>query len=493
MKNQTRRNFLKTLSTGTALLATTGCGLFRDRRKPHFVFILIDDMGWTDAGCYGSAFYETPSIDRLASEGMRFTDAYAASPVCSPTRASIFTGKYPARVNITDWIPGLDPKDKRLLGPSDLDRLPLEELTLSEALSEAGYATGFFGKWHLGGEGYHPEDQGFDVNKGGHWAGQPASYFYPYQNERKRWDVPGFEGGRKGEYLTDRLTDEALTFIEKNRDRPFLLFLSHYAVHTPIQSKEELARKYRIKREGMPRPDGPEYLRERKSRTKQVQDDPAYAGMIQSVDESVGRIMEELSSLGLEENTVIIFMSDNGGLTTLPNDRTSPTSVVPLRAGKGWLYEGGLREPMIVKWPGIVEPGSVCSHPVISTDFYPTMLEMAGLELKPWQHRDGLSLVPLLRQKDPLRREAIFWHFPHYHGSGSKPSGAVRQGDFKLIEWFEDGSIELYNLKEDMGERNNLTDSMPGKTEELRRMLYDWRREVGASMPRLNPEFEGVD
>ena len=484
-----RREFLKTLGVGAALFAIPTCSRLLRRKKPNFVFFLIDDLGWMDVTCYGSSFYETPNIDRLASQGMRFTDAYAACPVCSPTRASILTGKYPARLNITDWIPGNDPKNRQLLGPSDLHELPLEEVTVAEAFKEAGYTTGFFGKWHLGDKDYYPEDQGFDMNKGGHWAGQPASYFYPYKNPRKRWDVPGLEGGKEGEYLTDRLTDESLKFIEQNQDRPFFLYLSHYAVHTPIQSKEELTDKYRMKLENMEKPDAPEYLPEMESRARQRQDNPVYAGMVHSVDDSVGRILKKLASLGLEENTIIIFMSDNGGLSTLPGRRDAPTSVVPLRAGKGWLYEGGIREPMIVKWPGVVKEGSICSEPVTSTDFYPTMLEMADLRMKPEQHPDGLSLVPLLQGKDLLDREAIFWHYPHYHGSGNTPSGAVRSGDFKLIEWFEDGRIELYNLKHDIGEKNNLANVMTEKVAELKQLLQDWRRDVDARMPGSNPDW----
>ncbi|MFH1943500.1 MAG: sulfatase [bacterium] len=492
-KIQDRRSFIKSLSLGTAALTLPGLSPFSctsKHKRPNFVFFLIDDLGWTDLGCYGSRFYETPNIDELASEGMRFTDAYAACPVCSPTRASIMTGKYPARLNITDWIPGDDPKNRRLVGPADLHQLPLEEITIAEALKEAGYAAGFFGKWHLGDVGYHPQEQGFDVNKGGHWAGQPASYFYPYKNERKRWDVPDLEGGEEGEYLTDRLTDESIRFIESNKDKPFLLYLSHYAVHTPIQSKQELEDQYRKKLQKMPAPAGPDYIPEHESESKQFQDDPAYAGMVQSVDESVGRILKKIDTLGLSENTIIFFMSDNGGLSTLPRRRNAPTSVVPLRAGKGWLYEGGIREPMIVKWPDIVEPGSQSSEPVTSTDFYPTILEMAGLPLRPKQHADGLSLFPILIQKEPLDRQAIFWHYPHYHGSGHKPAGAIRAGDYKLIEWFEDNSVELYNLKENIGEKNNLAASVPEKADELRKMLHDWRKEVGAQMPLPNPDWK---
>jgi arylsulfatase A-like enzyme len=485
-----RREFIKTIGIGsTSLMFPVFCNN-SNFTKPNFVFFLIDDLGWTDVACYGSTFYETPNIDRLAKEGMRFTDAYAACPVCSPTRASILTGKYPARLNITDWIPGSDPKNRKLLGTKDIHQLPLEEVTIAEVLKNAGYATGFFGKWHLGDNGFFPEDQGFDLNKGGHWAGQPASYFYPYKNQRKMWDVPGLQSGAQGEYLTDRLTDESIQFIKANTSKQFLLYLSHYAVHTPIQSKPELTAKYIKKKNGVPETNQPDYIQEWQSLSKQKQDNAAYAAMVQSVDESVGKILNTLDELNLSDNTVIIFMSDNGGLSTLPKKRKSPTSVVPLRAGKGWLYEGGIREPMIIKWPGVVQPGSECNVPVTSTDFYPTMLEMVGLPPKPEQHADGLSLVPLLKDKGGLPRDALFWHYPHYHGSGNKPSAAIRAGDYKLIEWFEDGSIELYNLKEDISEKNNLVEKMPEKALELKTSLHNWQKDIGALKPELNPHWK---
>ena len=490
MKN--RRDFLKTLGLGAFAAATPA--LFvncqKKKNKPNFVFILVDDLGWKDVGYMGSTFYETPHIDKLASQGMMFTNAYAAASVCSPTRASIMAGKYPARLDITDWIGG---KQKGKLLPAEYKhQLPLEEVTIAEAFKQAGYKTCFIGKWHLGDKPYFPEKQGFDINIGGHAAGQPGSYFYPYKNKRSSYfDVPGLENGREGEYLTDRLTDESLKFLDKNKGKPFLLYLSHYAVHTPLQSKKELTEKYRAKAEALPQNDGNEWLPERNSFTRQRQDQPVYAGMVQSTDESVGRVMQKLDELGLTENTIVIFMSDNGGLSTLYKRKSGPTSNVPLRAGKGWLYEGGIREPMIVKWPGVVQPGSVCDVPVVSTDFYPTMLEMTGLPLKPQQHKDGLSLVPLLKQEGGLNRKALFWHFPHYHGSGSKPSGAVRAGDYKLIEWFEDGKIELYNLKNDLGEKHDLAKKMPDKAEELKQMLHAWRKRVDAKMPRPNPDWKG--
>ncbi len=483
------RGFLKTLGKGltaAALLGTTGCACEVYLAPPNFVFFLIDDLGWVDTGVYGSSFYETPNINRLASEGMRFTDAYAASPVCSPTRASILTGKHPARLNITDWIGG---SQRGQLLPAEYEhQLNFEEVTIAEVLKEAGYSTGFFGKWHLGDAPFLPDSQGFDLNVGGTAAGQPATYFYPYKAEGGRsdfWDVPHLEDGEEGEYLTDRLTDEAIGFLEAQSDNPFLLYLSHYAVHTPIQSKEELAEKYRDKAELLPDVEGPDFITEHdRAFVKQHQDHADYAGMVQSVDESVGRVLETIEQLGLADNTVVIFLSDNGGLTTLANRRSAPTAVLPLRAGKGWLYEGGIREPLIVRWPGMVDAGSICVEPVLSTDFFPTMLEMARIGQRPNLHQDGVSLVPLLKQEGSLDREALYWHFPHYHGSGNRPSGAVRAGKFKLVEWFEDGQVELYNLREDIGESHDLSDEMPEMAAELSEMLRAWHRAVDARMPR---------
>ncbi|HCO92573.1 MAG TPA: sulfatase [Phycisphaerales bacterium] len=483
-----RRDFLKALGFGAAALAgSAGLGLGqaasaarRKSGKLNFVFFLIDDLGWTDLGCYGSTFYETPNIDRLASEGMRFTDAYAACPVCSPTRGSIVTGKYPARLGITQWIGGPNqPTPYR-------HYLPLEEVTIAEALKRAGYATGFVGKWHLATRDpdrakYYPDRQGFDVNIGGDSSGAPPTYFWPYSRRNRTLETMP-PGGAEGEYLTDRLTDESLKFLDANKDGPFLLYLSHYAVHTPIESKQALTDKYKSRAEKLPETGGPKFAPVYgRYKTRMVQDNPAYAGMVQSVDESVGRVMKKLAELGVDGNTAIIFMSDNGGLSTVA--REGPTCNLPLRAGKGWLYEGGIREPMIIKWPGVVRPGGVCSEPVTSTDFYPTMLQMTGLPLTPEQHVDGVSMVPLLKGTGRLRRKAIYWHYPHYHGSGNKPSGAIRAGDYKLIEWYEDNSIELYNLKDDLGEQNDLASSMPKKAAELRGLLHQWLRQTKATVP----------
>jgi len=486
-----RRSFLK-FAGATALAATLPDTIFAISEplpeRPNFVFILIDDMGWRDAECYGSKFYETPNIDKLAGEAMRFTDAYAACPVCSPTRASILTGKYPARLGLTDWLgPDKWHAKGKLQTPQIAQQLPLEEVTIAEALKAAGYVTASIGKWHLGGQSYLPENQGFDLNIAGSDMGFPPSYFYPYRN-KNNLALDKIPGGKEGEYLTDRLTDEALKFIEANKDKPFFVHLSHYAVHVPLQSKKDLEDKYKAKAAKMVVPDSEHFKNEGTRKVNQIQDNATYAGMMQSVDESVGRVLEKLDELNLSDNTVIIFMSDNGGVST---SEGWPTSNVPLRAGKGWLHEGGIREPMIIKWPGVTKAGSVCSEPVISTDFYPTMLEMAGLSLKPEQHCDGLSLVPLFRQQGNLKRDALYWHYPHYSNQGSSPASAIRAGDYKLIEFYEDNHTELYNLKNDIGETANLADKMPEKAAELKKKLADWLKQMNAKFPTVKPEQEG--
>ncbi|MBT8396491.1 MAG: sulfatase [Gemmatimonadetes bacterium] len=496
-----RREFLKRLGIGVAGLSlpglsTVACdsrgravrGGLQGGAPPNFVFFLIDDLGWKDIGAFGSTFHLTPNIDRLAASGMRFTDAYAASPVCSPTRASIMTGRHPARLDITDWIGGSQRGE--LLPAEYEDHLPPEEVTLGELLGDEGYATGYFGKWHLGDVPHYPESQGFDVNVGGTAAGQPASYFFPYKAREGRspfWDVPGLEDGEEGEYLTDRLTDEALAFLATHQEDPFLLYLSHFAVHTPIQSKDELTARYEARRDSLASGEGSSQESEHgRAQTRLVQDHPAYAGMVQSVDESVGRVLDRLEELGLAENTVVIFMSDNGGLSTVAGDRIGPTANVPLRAGKGWLYEGGIRVPMIVSWPGRIEAGSVTGVPVQSTDFFPTMMEMAGISVAPNGPLDGSSLVPLLTASGEIQRDALYWHFPHYHGSGNRPSGAIRQGRWKLVEWFEDGEVELYDLESDLPERVDVSGSEPDRVAELLEKLRAWRDAVGANMPRLD-------
>jgi arylsulfatase A-like enzyme len=365
--------------------------------------------------------------------------------------------------------------------------LPLEETTVGEAFRDAGYATGYIGKWHLGGDSHHPEFQGFDVNIAGHAAGQPGSYFFPYQNERLPWsNVPDLEDGRDGEYLTDRLTDEALGFIEANRGQPFFLVVSHYAVHTPLQAKPEKSSRYETKAAGLPAPEGPVFVSEGTSATtKTRQDHAVYGAMVESTDESVGRIMNHLEHLGIAASTAVVLVSDNGGLSTLSGERTyMPTANLPLRAGKGWLYEGGIRVPLLVRWPGVVDTAISITQPAITNDIFPTLLDIAGLDSKPGQHRDGLSLTPLLKQTGSIYRSTLYWHFPHYHGSGNVPSGAVRTGDLKLIEWLEDGRYELYNLADDPGEQRDLAQAEPETASALRDALHSWRAELNARMPR---------
>jgi arylsulfatase A-like enzyme len=450
----------------------------------NILFILVDDLGWKDLKCYGSTFYETPNIDQLASEGILFTNAYSASPVCSPTRASIMTGKYPTRVGITDWIPGLDPKDRTLLGPEDMHALPLEEITLAEALRREGYKTFFAGKWHLGGEGYYPENQGFDLNKGGHHRGSPpGGYYSPYEN-------PKLSDGPEGEYLTDRLTNESLQFLENNHSDPFFLFLSFYTVHTPIQANRQYVSRFREKRNSLGEP-VPLIIAEHDAWTVINQVNADYASMVYALDQNVGRLMKKLDDLNLSDRTLIIFTSDNGGLSTLPENRmVAPTSVKPLRAGKGWCYEGGIRVPLLIRFPDRIAPNSSSDEPVFSCDFYPTILELAGLSLMPDQHRDGKSMVPLFKEGGSFERDLLFWHFPHYHGSNWRPGAAIRRNEWKLIEFYDWGKTELYNLRDDPGEIQDLSDEYPEVMKELKQKLREIQEDSNAEFPVSNPAFD---
>lgn len=459
--------------------------------RVNFILFIIDDLGWTDTGSYGSTFYETPNIDQLAAEGARFTQFYTASPVCSPTRASIMTGKHPARINFTDYTGG---KQKGQLLPAEsIRQLPIGEVTIGDTFKAAGYTTGYIGKWHLGGAEFLPNAQGFDYMRAVNHSGAPGSYFYPYKNNAYPLrNVPDLKIGTAGEYLTDRLTEEALRFIQPHRHEHFLLVLSHYAVHVPLQSKQALTHKYTVKAAGLPPLGGPPALPEGTlGITKQRQDYPVYAGMVESVDQSVGRVLNKLRKLGLDSQTVVVFVSDNGGLSTFQTGRrgTPPTSVLPLRAGKGWLYEGGIRIPLIIKWPGVVPRGTEIEVPSITMDLYPTMLQIAGLPLRPKQHRDALSLVPLLRKTGQIPRQTLHWHYPHYSPTDVRPSGAIRVGNYKLIEWFEDNHLELYDLVQDVSESTNLAQQMPSKAAELRNLLHVWRSRVHARMPRPNWPF----
>ena len=464
--------------------------------KPNIIFILIDDLGWKDIGCYGSEFYETPALDKLAGEGMRFTDAYAAAPVCSPTRASIMSGKYPARVGVTDWIDqggNFHPCKGKLIDAPYIDHLADSEKSIARALKEGGYNTWHVGKWHLGDEPYYPEHHGFDVNIAGCEMGNPGpeGYFSPY-------NVRNLSDGPEGEYLTDRLTSEAVKLIKNNEERPFFLNLNYYAVHTPIMGKEKYTAKYRAKAKslGLDRvqtfAEGDyfpaEHKKDRRIKRRLVQSNPEYAAMVQSVDENVGRIMEVLKETGKEENTIIIFTSDNGGLATAEG---SPTCNAPLNEGKGWMYEGGTREPLIVRWPAEIEEDTICREPVTSPDFYPTIMEMVGLDLLPEQHKDGVSLLSMLKgEQDCLNREAIYWHYPHYGNQGGTPGSSIRMGDYKLIHFYENDRVELYNLAEDIGEKNDLSAVKSDLAAKMRKMLAEWREDMAAEAPEPNPDFE---
>jgi arylsulfatase A-like enzyme len=451
----------------------------------NVVLIVVDDLGWADTGVYGSSFYETPNIDRLASEGVRFSQFYTASPVCSPTRASLMSGRHPARLDLTNWIGG---EQNGLLNQADYIRaLPLEEVTVGEAFRAQGYATGYVGKWHLGPSGSMPDDQGFDYMFAVNEAGQPGSYHPPYENLNFLvTNVPDLENDPADAYLTDRLTDASVDFLDQHQGEPFFFVLSHYAVHTPLEARPDLLGPYEAKAVALGPSTDEHFATERDGVTKLRQDHATYAAMIQSTDESVGRIMAKLAELGIEDHTAVVFVSDNGGLSTLARPRSfnHATSNMPLRAGKGWLYEGGIRAPLLVSWPGAQGAAPlVLNTPAMSTDLYPTLLEMAGLEAMPSQHLDGVSLVGSMREEASEERPALYWHFPHYHGSGNRPGGAVREGDLKLIEWFEDGAIELYDLGADLSERRDLAEERPAEAARLLARLQAWRAELGANMP----------
>jgi arylsulfatase A-like enzyme len=447
----------------------------RGAEKPNVVFFLVDDLGYMDIGANNpETFYETPNVDALARDGMRFTDGYAANPVCSPTRYSIMTGRYPSRVDATNFFSGV--REGRFKPAPLNDRMPLSEVTLGEAFREAGYRTAFLGKWHLGpNEEFWPEQQGFELNFGGHVRGAPRSYFAPYNN-------PRLSDGPEGEYLTARLAEEAAGAIEKFKDDPFLIYLSFYTVHTPLQAPKDLVEKYRKKAESITGPEfGPEEQvwpdAKQERQVRLVQKHATYAAMVETMDTAVGRVIDKLKQLGLYDNTVICFMADNGGLST---SEGSPTSNLPLRGGKGWLYEGGIREPFLIRAPGVTKPGSECSVPVISTDFYPTLLDVAGLDAKPQQTLDGVSLKPLLSGEKSLGRESLFWHYPHYSNQGGFPGAAVRQGNYKLIERYEDGRVHLFDLSTDLSEQTDLASTMPDRVSAMRGRLHTWYKTVDA-------------
>lgn len=424
---------------------------------PNVIVILVDDLGWADLGCQGSQYHQTPHIDAMAREGMRFTDAYSACTVCSPTRAALLTGKHPARLHLTDWIAGHAAPKAKLSPPAWSQRLDPSEPTLASRLKSAGYATAAVGKWHLGTNS-RPQQFGFDVNHGGDHRGQPPRYVSPYS-------LPELADGPQGEFLTDRECAEAIRFIEAQQGKPFFLYLAHYAVHTPLDGKRDVVAKY-------------------KARTPDDQRNAVYAALLESVDDSVGNLRATLQRLGIATNTIVVLTSDNGGLV-LGKDR--PTSNRPLRSGKGDVYEGGVRVPFIVCWPGVVRPGTTSSRPVQTMDLYPTLLEAAGVADAPGHEVDGTSLVGLLKGKGSTPDRSLYWHYPHYHPGGATPYGAVRSGDWKLVEFYESGHLELYNLASDLGEATDLANALPEKANELARELAAWRKKVGAQMPVANP------
>ncbi|MFA9398025.1 MAG: sulfatase [Clostridiaceae bacterium] len=459
------------------------------KKKPNIIFILIDDMGYKDLSCYGSTFYETPNIDKLAKEGMSFTDAYAACPVCSPTRASIMSGKYPATVGVTDWI-GAHTKGKLIDAPY-IHQLPLEEKSLAKALKEGGYNTYHIGKWHMGDKPYYPKNHGFDINIAGCEWGRPLfGYFSPYHIET-------LEDGPDGEFLTDRLTDEAINLIKSDNEKPFFMNLCYYAVHGDIQAKDCDIKRFEKKAKDLgldkidPFVTGDyfpcEHKKDERIKRRIIQSDPVYAALIYCLDYNIGKLMDSLKESGKDKNTIIIFTSDNGGLATAEG---SPTCNAPLSDGKGWMYEGGVREPLIIKWENVITPGSKCTETVTSPDFYPTLLEAANLPLIPEQHTDGVSFMPLLQGKNDFERGPIYWHYPHYGNQGGTPGSSIRMGDYKLIEFFEDKKIELYNLRLDIEENINLVDDMPDLAEHMQIKLSNWRNSVNAKIPKVNFDYK---
>ena len=459
------------------------CALYinASAQRPNVVFILADDLGVMDLANEGSTFHETPNIDRIATEGMKFVRGYATCQVCSPSRASIMTGKYPVRFPITDWINsgGGGQPDKWRKNTSHLPaahrlELPLEEVTIAEALKYAGYSTFFAGKWHLGGKGFYPEDQGFDINKGGHErGGPPGGFFSPYNN-------PKLEDGPDGELLPIRLAEETAKFIEAKKDQPFFAMLSFYMVHAPDQTTHELYQKYRKKALEQPEPKE-RFLNDVRIPVRQVQDNP----MMESMDEAVGIVLNKLDALDISSNTIVIFTSDNGGVSA--GDAYS-TSNLPLRGGKGIEYEGGIREPYYIRWPAKVFP-AISKTPVTGTDFYPTILDACGLPLFPKQHLDGVSLLPILKGED-IEDRSIFWHYPHYSNQGGEPCSIIIDGDWKLIEDLEDGSLRLYNVRRDKGEQTDKAKDRPDLVKKLNAKLQAWKKETRARPMAKNPKFD---
>lgn len=450
-----RRDFLASLG-GLSLSAAPP-------RKTNVVFILADDFGIRDLACYGNPFFATPNIDRLASQGARFTNAYAACPVCSPTRASIMTGRYPVRTGVTDWIAGRPSHERGpIVTPRTATELKLEERTIAERLKPAGYRSAAVGKWHLGGQGFSPSDQGFDLNAGGNHSGSPPQSKTPYFGP---WDLPGLKGA-PGEFLTESLTRAASGFIHENRDNPFFVYLAHYTVHIPLNARESDIARHREKAAG--------------------RYNPVYAAMVESLDASVGGVLDAIDKAGVADHTMVAFFSDNGGLRYEGGRKDAVTDNAPYRAGKGHLYEGGIREPLIMRLPGLIRPGSTISTPVSSVDFLPTFLDLAGQRA---DAVDGVSLLPLLKG-GKLKDRPLFWHYPHYSNQGGEPGSVIRQGDWKLIEFYDRPRRELFNLAKDPSETTNLIEREPKLASSLASRLHTWLKESGAILPTKNPNAD---
>ncbi|WP_146536142.1 sulfatase [Rubripirellula reticaptiva] len=452
--------------------------------QPNFVVFLVDDLGYMDVGANNpDCFYETPNINRLSESGMRFTDGYAANPVCSPTRFSLMTGRYPTRVRATNFFSG---KRSGRFNPAPLnDNMPLDEITIAQALKANGYGTFFAGKWHLGeSKEYFPQNRGFDINIGGHTKGGPYTgkkYFAPFENPEMEVESPA------GDHLPDRLARDTAAFIDANKDKPFLAYLSFYSVHTPLMGRPDLVAKYKAKADKI---NGVEFAEEEQvtgvtpRKVRVLQKHAVYAAMVEAMDQAVGKVLKQLDDSGVADNTVVIFTSDNGGLST---SEGSPTSNLPLRGGKGWVYEGGIREPWIIRYPGVTTPGSVSAEPICSIDLFPTIASAANIKVD--HEIDGIDVRPALDGKS-LDREALFWHYPHYSNQGGIPGGAIRMGNFKLFERYEDGRVHLYDLASDIGESHDLATDMPDRVTMMRNRLHQWYESVDAKF--LQPKGNAI-
>lgn len=471
----------------------------KNTSKPNVLVILADDLGWSDLSCYGSSFYETPHLDKLAKEGVRFTQFYAASPVCSPTRASVLTGKYPNKTGVTDWITGRQAGGKakpyeKLVGPETAYQLSSEEKTIAQYALQNGYTTFFAGKWHLGEtENDWPESFGFQSNKGGWSKGSPTGrindstggFFVPYKN-------PKLSDGPKGEYLTDRLTNECLNFLDQQNDQPFFLFYSLYAVHNPLQAQDSLIKKYKAKQQTLGltpaqrfAKDEPWMQHENEWKRRLIQDHPVYAAMMENMDQNIGKILAKLEQLGLDKNTLIIFTSDNGGLSTAEG---SPTSNAPLRAGKGWLYEGGIRVPMIMRWQGKIPENKEIDWPAISNDIYPTVARIMNAQYKTGATIDGVDLLQLLGREKSDR--TLFWHYPHYSNQGGKPGSVIRKGQYKMVYDYETDSMELFDLSKDPYEKENIIAKEQNLAIDMKKELFQWLQETKSAFPKKNPLYQ---